>query len=242
MYERFTDRARNIMQLANEEARRLNHEYIGTEHLLLGLVAEGSGVAAAVLKSLDVSLRKIRLEVEKIAVGGPEFAAADRLPQTPRAKQAIVFAMEEARSLNHNYVGSEHILLGLLREQEGVAAAVLMKLGVTLDAARQEVLSLLGRGLETPEGRMAAGVVQRPGAKLPSEPLQPIRPLGLRVQAIRESQSWNKPLRIAMVEIVWSLPVSAVLGLIAQSWLVFLIAWVLVSQQGVIRRFMTRWP
>ena len=122
MYERFTDRARKVMQLANQEAQRFNHEYIGTEHILLGLVKEGSGVAANVLKNLDIDLRKIRLEVEKIVQSGPDMVTMGKLPQTPRAKKVIEYSIEEARNLNHNYVGTEHLLLGLLREQEGVAA------------------------------------------------------------------------------------------------------------------------
>jgi ATP-dependent Clp protease ATP-binding subunit ClpC len=152
MYERFTDRARKVMQLANQEAQRFNHEYIGTEHILLGLVKEGSGVAANVLKNLDVDLRKIRLEVEKLVQSGPEMVTMGKLPQTPRAKKVIEYSMEEARNLNHNYVGTEHILLGLLREQEGVAAQVLMNLGLKLDEVREEVLNLLGHGLEGGEG------------------------------------------------------------------------------------------
>jgi len=151
MYERFTDRARKVMQLANQEAQRFNHEYIGTEHILLGLVKEGSGVAANVLKNLDVDLRKIRLEVEKLVQSGPEMVTMGKLPQTPRAKKVIEYSMEEARNLNHNYVGTEHILLGLLREQEGVAAQVLMNLGLKLDDVREEVLNLLGHGLEGDE-------------------------------------------------------------------------------------------
>ena len=152
MYERFTDRARKVMQLANQEAQRFNHEYIGTEHILLGLVKEGSGVAANVLKNLDVDLRKIRLEVEKLVQSGPEMVTMGKLPQTPRAKKVIEYSMEEARNLNHNYVGTEHILLGLLREQEGVAAQVLMNLGLKLDDVREEVLNLLGHGLESEGG------------------------------------------------------------------------------------------
>jgi ATP-dependent Clp protease ATP-binding subunit ClpC len=136
------------MQLANQEAQRFNHEYIGTEHVLLGLVKEGSGVAANVLKNLDVDLRKIRLEVEKLVQSGPEMVTMGKLPQTPRAKKVIEYSMEEARNLNHNYVGTEHILLGLLREQEGVAAQVLMNLGLKLEEVREEVLNLLGHGLE----------------------------------------------------------------------------------------------
>lgn len=149
MYERFTDRARKVMQLANQEAQRFNHEYIGTEHILLGLVKEGSGVAANVLKNLDIDLRKIRLEVEKIVQHGPggEQVVMGRLPHTPRAKKVIDYSVEEARNLNHNYVGTEHLLLGLLREQEGVAAQVLMNLGLKLEDVREEVLNLLGHNM-----------------------------------------------------------------------------------------------
>ena len=161
MYERFTDRARKVMQLANQEAQRFNHEYIGTEHVLLGLIKEGSGVAANVLKNLDVDLRKIRLEVEKLVQSGPDMVTMGKLPQTPRAKKVIEYSMEEARNLNHNYVGTEHILLGLLREQEGVAAQVLMNLGLKLEEVREEVLNLLGHGLEGGEsergGRSGSG-------------------------------------------------------------------------------------
>jgi ATP-dependent Clp protease ATP-binding subunit ClpC len=139
------------MQLANQEAQRFNHEYIGTEHILLGLVKEGSGVAANVLKNLDVDLRKIRIEVEKIVQTGPDMVTMGKLPQTPRAKKVIEYAMDEARNLNHNYVGTEHLLLGLLREQEGVAAQVLMNLGMKLDDVRDEVLNLLGHGMESAE-------------------------------------------------------------------------------------------
>ena len=157
MFERFTDRARRVMQLANQEAQRFNHEYVGTEHVLLGLVKEGSGVAANVLKNLDVDLRKIRSEVEKIVQSGPDMVTMGKLPQTPRAKKVIEYAIEEARNLNHNYVGTEHLLLGLLREQEGVAAQVLMNLGLKLEEVREEVLNLLGHGMEAGgEGERAA--------------------------------------------------------------------------------------
>jgi len=156
MYERFTDRARKVMQLANQEAQRFNHEYIGTEHILLGLIKEGSGVAANVLKNLDIDLRKIRLEVEKLVQSGPDMVTMGKLPQTPRAKKVIEYSMEEARNLNHNYVGTEHILLGLLREQEGVAAQVLMNLGLKLEEVRDEVLNLLGHG-EGPEAAERGG-------------------------------------------------------------------------------------
>jgi ATP-dependent Clp protease ATP-binding subunit ClpC len=165
MYERFTDRARKVMQLANQEAQRFNHEYIGTEHILLGLVKEGSGVAANVLKNLDVDLRKIRLEVEKIVQSGPDMVTMGKLPQTPRAKKVIEYAMEEARNLNHNYVGTEHLLLGLLREQEGVAAQVLMNLGLKLEDVREEVLNLLGHGTEQGETSERGGKAGEAGGK-----------------------------------------------------------------------------
>ncbi len=148
MFERFTDRARKVMALANQEAQRFNHEYIGTEHILLGLVKEGSGVGANVLKNLDVDLRKVRLEVEKLVKAGPEMVTMGKLPQTPRAKKVIEYAIEEARNLNHNYVGTEHLLLGLLREHDGVAAQVLRNLGLKLEEVREEVLNLLGASQE----------------------------------------------------------------------------------------------
>src|SRR3954471_24073471 len=151
MFERFTDRARKVMALANQEAQRFNHEYIGTEHILLGLVKEGSGVGANVLKNLDVDLRKVRLEVEKLVKSGPDMVTMGKLPQTPRAKKVIEYAIEEARNLNHNYVGTEHLLLGLLREHDGVAAQVLMNLGLKLEEVREEVLNLLGAGVESEE-------------------------------------------------------------------------------------------
>ncbi len=156
MFERFTDRARKVMALANQEAQRFNHEYIGTEHILLGLVQEGSGVGANVLKNLDVDLRKVRLEVEKLVKAGPEMVTMGRLPQTPRAKKVIEYAIEEARNLNHNYVGTEHLLLGLLREHDGVAAQVLMNLGLKLEEVREEVLNLLGAGSESESGEAGA--------------------------------------------------------------------------------------
>ncbi|NLX14228.1 MAG: ATP-dependent Clp protease ATP-binding subunit [Phycisphaerales bacterium] len=163
MFERFTDRARKVMALANQEAQRFNHEYIGTEHILLGLVKEGSGVGANVLKNLDVDLRKVRLEVEKLVKSGPDMVTMGKLPQTPRAKKVIEYAIEEARSLNHNYVGTEHLLLGLLREQDGVAAQVLMNLGLKLEDVREEVLNLLGAGLENEETSATAAAEPKKG-------------------------------------------------------------------------------
>lgn len=144
MFEQFTERARKVLGLARQEAQKFNHEYIGTEHILLGLILEGSGVAATVLRNMDVDLRKIRLEIEKLVQQGPQVMhAPSKLPFTPRAKRVIDLAKEEAATLNHEHVGTEHLLLGLLRENEGIAAQVLMNLGVRLDEVREEVLELL---------------------------------------------------------------------------------------------------
>ncbi len=144
MFDRFTERARKVMSLARQEAQRFNHDYIGTEHILLGLVQEGSGVAAQVLKNLDVELRKIRIEVEKIVKNGTNMVTMGQLPFTPRAKKVLELALEEAQNLGHNYIGTEHLLLGLIRENEGIAAQVLLNLGTKLEEVREEVLELLG--------------------------------------------------------------------------------------------------
>ncbi|MFA4981272.1 MAG: ATP-dependent Clp protease ATP-binding subunit [Candidatus Omnitrophota bacterium] len=144
MFNRFTERARKVILLAKEEAKRFNHDYIGTEHILLGLVREGEGVAAAVLASFGMGADKIRLEVEKLVQPGPSTVISGDLPFTPKAKKVIELAMDEARSLGHNYIGTEHLLLGLIREGEGVASQVLMNLGLELEKVREEVMNLLG--------------------------------------------------------------------------------------------------
>jgi ATP-dependent Clp protease ATP-binding subunit ClpC len=166
MYERFTDRARKVMQLANQEAQRFNHEYIGTEHILLGLVKEGSGVAANVLKNLDIDPEGVQREVTKLVQPGSS-AKTGKLPQTPRAKTVIEHSIEEARNPNHNYVGTEHLLLGLLREQEGVAAQVLMNLGLKLEDVRQAVLNMLGC---VPKERDSVSVKRKPRTPFPAPP------------------------------------------------------------------------
>ena len=172
MFERFTDRARKVMALANQEAQRFNHEYIGTEHILLGLVKEGSGVGATVLKNLDVDIKKLRLAVEKRVKSGPDMVTMGKLPQTPRAKKVIEYAIEEARALNHNYVGTEHILLGLLRETEGIAAQVLMDMDMKLEDVRQEVLNLLGASIDEEAiglgMKMGPAVARKPKSKTPA--------------------------------------------------------------------------
>jgi len=156
MFNRFTERARKVIILAKEEARRFNHDYIGTEHILLGLIREGEGVAAAVLQKMGLSLETIRLEVEKLVQPGPSTQILGDIPFTPRAKKVLELAAEEARSLGHNYIGTEHILLGLIREGEGVASQVLMNLGLDFERARNEVITLLGStipGFGQPQAR-----------------------------------------------------------------------------------------
>jgi len=147
MFNRFTERARKVIILAKEEARRFNHDYIGTEHILLGLVREGEGVAATVLQKMGVSLENIRIEIEKLVQPGPTTQIIGDIPFTPRAKKALELAAEEARSLGHNYIGTEHILLGLIREGEGIASQVLLNLGMDLNRVRNEVMEILGSAL-----------------------------------------------------------------------------------------------
>ena len=142
MFERFTDRARRVVVLAQEEARHLDHDYIGTEHILLGLIHEGEGVAATSLESLGISLEAVRAQVEEIIAQGPS-APTGHIPFTPRAKKVLELSLREALGLGHNYVGTEHILLGLIREGDGVAAQVLVKLGADLARVRQQVVQVL---------------------------------------------------------------------------------------------------
>jgi ATP-dependent Clp protease ATP-binding subunit ClpA len=150
MFERFTDRARRVVAQAQEEARRLDHGYIGTEHILLGLLHEGQGVAARALESLGISLEAVRQQVEEI-IGRGQQAPSGHIPFTPRAKKVLELSLRESQQLGHNYIGTEHILLGLLREGDGVAAQVLVKLGADLNRVRQQVIQLLdGRQPEEP--------------------------------------------------------------------------------------------
>jgi ATP-dependent Clp protease ATP-binding subunit ClpC len=159
MFERFTDRARRVVVLAQEEARMLNHNYIGTEHILLGLIHEGEGVAAKALESLNISLEAVRQQVEEI-IGQGQAAPTGHIPFTPRAKKVLELSLREALQLGHNYIGTEHILLGLIREGEGVAAQVLQKLGADLSRVRQTVIQLLsgytgGKGEQTSGGEQS---------------------------------------------------------------------------------------
>ncbi|CAM3721994.1 MULTISPECIES: ATP-dependent Clp protease ATP-binding subunit [Tsukamurella] len=159
MFERFTDRARRVVVLAQEEARMLNHNYIGTEHILLGLIHEGEGVAAKALESLGISLEGVRSQVEEI-IGQGQQAPSGHIPFTPRAKKVLELSLREALQLGHNYIGTEHILLGLIREGEGVAAQVLVKLGADLNRVRQQVIQLLS-GYQGKEGGEPAGAGAR---------------------------------------------------------------------------------
>ena len=166
MFERFTDRARRVVVLAQEEARLLNHNYIGTEHILLGLIHEGEGVAAKALESLGISLEAVRAQVEEI-IGHGGQAPSGHIPFTPRAKKVLELSLREALQLGHNYIGTEHILLGLIREGEGVAAQVLVKLGADLSRVRQQVIQLLSGYAGIKE---AGGAPARPGGSAESQP------------------------------------------------------------------------
>ena len=165
-FNRFTERARKVILLAKEEARRLNHDYIGTEHILLGLVKEGEGVAAAVLNSLGLDADNIKREIEKLIQPGEGQITAADIPFTPRAKKVIELAMDEARNLGHNYIGTEHLLLGLIREGDGVASQVLINMGLDLKIVRDEVLNLLGSSFPdytaSGGGRAASNPRRRP--------------------------------------------------------------------------------
>src|ERR1700678_3546783 len=177
MFERFTDRARRVVPLAQEEAKRLDHNYIGTEHLLLGLIREGEGVGAKALESLGISLDAVRQQVEEI-IGQGQQAPSGHIPFTPRAKKVLELSLREALQLGHNYIGTEHMLLGLVREGEGVAAQVLVSLGADLARVRQQVIQLLSgyqgkesvgagpssAGSETPSG---SPVLDQFGRNLP---------------------------------------------------------------------------
>src|SRR5215207_3550197 len=169
MFERFTDRARRVVVLAQEEARMLSHNYIGTEHILLGLIHEGEGVAAKALESLDISLEAVRAQVEEI-IGQGQQAPSGHIPFTPRAKKVLELSLREALQLGHSYIGTEHILLGLIREGEGVAAQVLQKLGADLNRVRQQVIQLLS-GFQGKESGSAAASTGSSGGDAPSSSL-----------------------------------------------------------------------
>ena len=175
MFERFTERARRVVVLAQEEARMLNHNYIGTEHILLGLIREGSGVAAKALESLGISLEAVRQQVKEI-IGRGQQSPSGHIPFTPRAKKVLELSLREAQALGHNYIGTEHILLGLIREGSGVAAQVLVKLGADLNRTRQQVVQLL-------PGRAGENLIGE-GSPLPGDAPTRVDSLDRRLAAI----------------------------------------------------------
>ena len=214
MFERFTDRARRAVVLAQEEARLLNHNYIGTEHILLGLVHEEQGVAAKALTDLGVSLEAVRAEVKEI-IGQGESAPTGHIPFTPRAKKVLELSLREALKLGHNYIGTEHILLGLLREGEGVGAQVLVKLGASQDRVRRQITQLLsgyvgqvptevaaaGSMPVGPEG-LAAMVAAGPGAYGYEEQEAPEL---VRVVPVAREVYYGPGLRIVLISLeIWS--------------------------------------
>jgi len=176
MFNRFTERARKVIILAKKEAKRFNHDYIGTEHILLGLLKEGEGVAAVVLQKMGLNLQQIRMEIEKIVKPGPSTVVSGDIPFTPTAKKVVELSSEEARSLGHNYIGTEHILLGLIREGEGVASQVLVNLGLDLNKVREEIAELLGSNIQPgfgfgnvqPGQGTGHASQQKPGSRTPA--------------------------------------------------------------------------
>ena len=182
MFERFTDRARRVIVLAQEEARMLNHNYIGTEHIMLGLIHEGEGVAAKALESLGISLDAVRQQVEEI-IGQGQQAPSGHIPFTPRAKKVLELSLREALQLGHDHIGTEHILLGLIREGDGVAAQVLVNLGADLNRVRQQVIQLL-RGYQGKEP--AAAESGRPELVLAGDLLASIGVIESRLSAIEQ--------------------------------------------------------
>ena len=196
-FDKFTDRARKVLTLAQDEAQRFNHNYIGTEHLLLGLVREGEGVAARVLENMNVELAKVRTAVEFI-IGRGDRPVVGEVGLTPRAKRVIELAIDEARRLGHNYIGTEHLLLGLVREGEGIAAGVLESLGVNLDKVRHEVIRVLSPVARRPARprRRSAPARPRPSTRSastsprPPAPTSSTRSSAARRRSSGSSRSW----------------------------------------------------
>jgi len=182
MFERFTDRARKVVVLAQEEARMLNHNYVGTEHILLGLIHEGEGVVAKALQAVGISLEAVRAEVESI-IGRGQQAPSGHIAFTPRAKTVLELTLREARQLGHHYIGTEHILLGLIREGEGVAAQVLVKLGADLNRVRQQVIQLL-HGYQGNQPPAAPGGLRR--GRVLSDVLARVDAIESRLSAIEQ--------------------------------------------------------
>jgi predicted ArsR family transcriptional regulator len=243
------------MKFANDEAVGLQHEYIGTEHLLLGLVRQGDDVAADVLKNLGVDRDKIRAEVQKLIISGPVAVTQRRRPMTPRTKHALKNALLEAKELQHEYMGTEHILLGLIREDEGVAAQIMLNLGLTLSQVREEVMRILRTQTEDAaealirrfKGEMPSGIAIGELAELLHANPPDVQRLFMASRAATRlfDVECNKPLLFVLRTIqafalrlvkalLWSLPVSAFIGWFAESWAVFGISLALIALQNVI--------
>jgi ATP-dependent Clp protease ATP-binding subunit ClpA len=191
MFERFTDRARRVVVLAQEEARLLNHNYLGTEHLLLGLTAEDQGVAAKALEALGIRLEAVRSQVEEI-IGQGQWAPSGQIPFTPRAKKVLELSLREAKQLGHDYIGTEHILLGLVREGEGVAAQVLIKLGADLPRVRQQVVQLLSGSAGGPEAAAGMRPVPMPGPEELREAGEQLAEVRRQKEAAIEAQDFDR--------------------------------------------------
>jgi ATP-dependent Clp protease ATP-binding subunit ClpA len=181
MYERFTDRARKVMQLANQEAQRLNHDCVDTEHVLLGLMKEGFGSAARILRTLDMDLRQCRLALEKLVGPGSPTAKPGKLPQAASVTRLVYFAVEEARNLSHDRVDTEHLLLGLLRETDGVAAKLLVDLGFSLDDVRVRAVDLMHAASELPAFRSSYAELHR----LPGETVLKLIALDSEIEKLK---------------------------------------------------------
>jgi ATP-dependent Clp protease ATP-binding subunit ClpA len=207
MFQQFTDRARRVVVLAQEEARLLNHDYVGTEHLLLGLAHEGQGVAAKALESLGIRLEALRSQVEE-AIGRGQRAPSGHLSFTPRAKKVLELSLRESQQLGHDYIGTEHLLLGLVREGEGVAAQVLVKLGADLSRVRQQVIQLLSGSAGGPEE--AAGT--RPVPDEPGEVEDQLAQVRRQKEAAIEAQDFDRAaaLRDAEKQLLMRLHLEAV--------------------------------
>ena len=190
MFERFTDKARRVVVLAQEEARMLNHDYIGTEHLLLGLLQEGKGVGAKALEALGITHEAVRQQVEEVIGRGKQAPRASHIPFTPQAKKALELSLREALQIGHNYIGTEHILLGLIREADGPAAQVLVGLGADLDRVRQQVIELLhgyqGKEAKIAHAALRSGKAGRGKRKLLSQLLGGFDSMESRLSALEQ--------------------------------------------------------
>jgi ATP-dependent Clp protease ATP-binding subunit ClpC len=203
MFERFTERAKQVIVLGQDEARTLKHNYIGTEHILLGLLLEEEGLAARVLNSLDITVDEVRHQVARIVGQGDEVSTA-QLPFTPRAKKVLELALREALSLGHNYIGTEHILLGMVRENEGVAARILLDFDADAEKIRNEIIRMLsGPRRREKEGKMREAVaeLQANAAQLNRLSLQALR---TKAQATAQNQDLDGSWRAAFLELAWA--------------------------------------